>query len=536
MKRKAYIEQLPTCFINDLMLEKLADQITPHNQNKLISLLSELTTDIETINYRLDIIDDLIAIPELLGTLRKVVDIILTNDRRSIYQLTTPDCFTALDSAVAAFEAYIRCMEIMHEHYLKKGSMARSDGIKRLYGFFEGRYNSRHFTKLRSLVQELRNAMNGRIRSVTIAVNFDEGLLPVSVGLVGFSDKEYEPAPTLLDRIVNFGRTNENVVMKRLRERYTDDGSGQGTEERFADRELFRELDVVTKKYVNSIEKILAEYQAVGFEDMCALEYQLDFYMGEISMIENTAAKGLKMCRPKLLPPDKRRLSVRNIFDPIYFGEANAYNLHHADKKSVVTNDITFDENAGFYVLTRANNGGKTTFLRAVGICQVLAQAGFYVPAEECDLSLCDCIYTHFPKEEKAGIDASRFTEEIKEFKAISDVITDKSLLLMNESIQSTTPKECVEIASKLVRVFCIIGVRGIYATHLTDIAYRVDELNRDEKLSTLLSSIVVCTDKKTGERLYKIEKGCPQETSFADSIFEKFGLDIEAIEKRAGK
>ena len=76
------------------------------------------------------------------------------------------------------------------------------------------------------------------------------------------------------------------------------------------------------------------------------------------------------------------------------------------------------------------------------------------------------------------GINSSRFTTEIKEFKEISKTITDQSLLLMNESIQSTTPKECIEIASELVRIFAIIGARGVFATHLTDIAHMCDEIN----------------------------------------------------------
>ncbi|MFR5120775.1 MAG: MutS-related protein [Ruminococcus sp.] len=58
-------------------------------------------------------------------------------------------------------------------------------------------------------------------------------------------------------------------------------------------------------------------------------------------------------------------------------------------------------DSEGFYVLTGANNGGKTTFLRAVGLCQIMAQTGLYVPASYCEISLLDYIYTQFPQEEK---------------------------------------------------------------------------------------------------------------------------------------
>lgn len=147
---------------------------------------------------------------------------------------------------------------------------------------------------------------------------------------------------------------------------------------------------------------------------MYAIEYQLDFYSGAVMMIENVRSKGLEMCRPTLLPESQRKADIKGLFDPIYFKEANVWNLSNKPQKQVVTNDITFDENAGFYLLTGANNGGKTTFVRAVGICQVMAQAGLYVPASSCEISLVDCVYTHFPKEEQVGIDASRFTTEVR--------------------------------------------------------------------------------------------------------------------------
>ena len=232
--------------------------------------------------------------------------------------------------------------------------------------------------------------------------------------------------------------------------------------------------------------------------------------------------------------PSERRAVIKGIFDPIYFSEASVYNLSHKEKREVITNDISLAPDEGFYILTGANNGGKTTFVRAVGLCQIMAQAGLYVPAKECEISVCDMVYTHFPKEEQKGIDASRFTTEIKQFKEISDVITNHSLLLMNESIQSTTPKECVDIAVSLVHIFAVLGVRGVFATHLVDIAPKALELNSGEDMHTKIESITVSVDEGSGRRLYKIIKGLPGDTSYADTIFEKFGLDFEALKKRA--
>ena len=219
-------------------------------------------------------------------------------------------------------------------------------------------------------------------------------------------------------------------------------------------------------------------------------------------MINLCEASGMKMCRPVITGEET---VIEGLFDPIYFREARTYNMRakEKDKKPVVLNDITFGEGkdgADFYILTGANNGGKTTFVRAVGICFAMAQAGLYVPAVSCRLRPADYIYTHFPKEEQTGINASRFTTEIKQFRTISETVTDRSLLFMNESIQSTTPRECVEIAYEMVRIFTKIGVRGIFATHLPELADRIPELNASGVRSKT-ESLIVLTDEATGQR-----------------------------------
>ena len=497
-KTSGQTEQL----VNDMMLETLAKLICNSNAYKMQQILTELCDDEETINYRLDIIDDLIGMPELADMLKKIVRILIDNDKENIYKISSPTSFTTLDSAVTSFEAYIECIEYMHEFNERKGNSAHSQGVKKMLGFFERCYNDKNYKSLCKDVAELRRTIKNRISIIYHGAKF--------------SDKN---------------------VMGALKQRYTYEGNDKNSKDRVVntyEKALFEELDFITKKYVELIDDALDDYKAIGFKDVYSIEYQLDFYMGIIALIKSARSKGLDMCRPKILAKSERRAVIKGIFDPIYFSEAAIYNISHKEQREVITNDITFDENAGFYILTGANNGGKTTFVRAVGLCQLMAQAGLYVPASECEISPCDMIYTHFPKEEQKGIDASRFTSEIKQFKEISDTITNHSLLLMNESIQSTTPKECVDIAVSLVEVFSMLGVRGVFATHLVDIAPKALKLNDKEGLNTRIESITVSVDESSGKRLYKIVKGLPGDHSYADTIFKKFGLDFEALRKRA--
>lgn len=338
------------------------------------------------------------------------------------------------------------------------------------------------------------------------------------------------PSPRVLDRIIYHGaKFSANTFMDNIHERYIFENGDRYSKDKIVndiEQPLFDDLDHITKKYVKLIEQALSEYQAIGFDEVKSIDYQLEFYMGLLQLRQTAEYKGLKMCRPKLLPMNEHSARIKGVFDIIYFNEANLYNLRNKDKRKVITNDITLDNNGGFYLLTGANNGGKTTFVRAVGVCQILAQAGFFVPAEECEISVCDCIYTHFPKEEQKGIDSGKFTSEIKQFKTIIDNITENSLLLMNESIQSTTPTECVDIASRLVELFAGKGVRGIFATHLIDLAMKVDELNKKAVCGSVLKSIVSTVDEN-GERSYVIKEGKPMKNSFAENVLREFGIKL---------
>lgn len=538
-KKRFYdMQDLPQDYVANLEIEKLSEMLNKSYQYKMKRLFCEMSNDIDVINYRLDVLEDFIRIPKLATLVHQIVGIMTENDRNNIYKINNPDSFTQLDSAVTAYEAYLECMEIMHGFFVDNKDKIQSDGVKKLFGYFEEHHSDVHYSEMKQMVTDLRKAMKERIKSVTVAINFDENLVPESVGIVDFSSEKVGVKPSLLDRIVYYNaKFPQKTVKKNLIERYksSQEQFGNDKTENEIDRKLFKELDEVTKKYVKTVDKVLEQYQMLGLQDLYTFDYQLEFYIGAVKLVENARAKGLPMCRPKILPASEHKGVFKGVYDMIYFNEACIHNLTSKDKVSVVTNDISFDSDCGFYVLTGANNGGKTTFLRGVGICQLMAQTGLFVPCEECELSPVDYIYTHFPKEEKTGIDSSRFTMEMKEFKTISDTITENSMLLMNESIQSTTPKECVEIAGKLMRIFCKIGVHGIFATHLNDLAYEAEKLRQNDKenIKSKPESIVVTVNEDTGERKYKIKKAMPSDTSFAETVFEKFGINEAEILKK---
>ena len=162
----------------------------------------------------------------------------------------------------------------------------------------------------------------------------------------------------------------------------------------------------------------------------------------------------------------------------------------------------------------------------------MLAQAGLFVPAEYAEVSVCDNIFTHFPRDEEAGIDTSRFTNEIKDLKAIAQNMTGHSFVILNESLQSTTPEECLEIAKIHTELFASAGVRGLYVTHLTGLYKAFEELNQKD-YPTKLDSLVSVADEG-GQRLYKLKRTPPSGESLAMTIYRQFGATMADI-GRAG-
>ena len=530
-ERRRALSQLPQDYIADMEAERIAAMLSPDNPSVVMKLIGEMCTDPDVINYRLDALEDVLAMPRLSPTIHKIVRTIFDNERVNVSNLSSPDTFAALSAHISALDTFADCMEMLHSYYEEEGKNVKSEAMKSLFGYFEEIYASQDYADMKTDLADLKDAFSKRIRCVTVAINFNEEMRPVSAGVVGWSNTAATEKPSVFERIIYRNAKYADVNVKNLHTRYLDDNNREPND---VDKALFTELEKITSEYMGRLNRAMNDYKCISFNELRGVDEQLNFYDNAAKQVELAKAKGLKMCRPVLLPEEDRAADIKGLFDLCFFRKAAAADSNKTGDSLVVVNDIEMNDNARFYLLSGANNGGKTTFTRAVGTCHILVQLGLYAPAAECRMSPVDFIYTHFPKEEEVGINSSRFTTEIKELKTISDTITDRCLLLMNESIQSTTPAECMEIAAEIVRIFTIIGARGLFATHLTGLAKMTDEFNSDPDNRSKTDSLVVCVDESTGERIYRIKRGLPGESSYASVIFQKYGISADEIRRRA--
>ena len=229
--------------------------------------------------------------------------------------------------------------------------------------------------------------------------------------------------------------------------------------------------------------------------------------------------------RSEILPYETRDCSFKDIYNLKL-----AINKVGGEDINIITNDFDFDEKHRIYILTGPNRGGKTIFTQAVGIAMMMAQWGVYVPAREAAISPCDNIFTHFPADENDTVDLGRLGEESQRLSKIFEVATRHSLLLLNESLATTSVAEGVFIAKDVVRAMRYLGTRAIFNTHMHDLATSLEGINDEIEGDSRAESLI--TGVHDGERSFKVLIAPPQGVSYAADIAKKYGVTFEQMKK----
>jgi len=128
-------------------------------------------------------------------------------------------------------------------------------------------------------------------------------------------------------------------------------------------------------------------------------------------------------------------------------------------------------QEGSFAVLTGPNMGGKSTYLRQVGLIHLLAQAGFFVPADKAELGLVDRIFTRIGASDDLARGESTFMVEMREASLIARKATSKSLVLVDELGRGTATADGLSLARAIAEwLHDKRGCRTIFATHFHEL------------------------------------------------------------------
>jgi DNA mismatch repair ATPase MutS len=181
----------------------------------------------------------------------------------------------------------------------------------------------------------------------------------------------------------------------------------------------------------------------------------------------------------------------------------------------VVGNDA--DTNGkGLIIVTGANQGGKSTFLRSVGSAQLMMQSGMFVAADSFRASICRNLFTHFKREEDTAMTSGKFDEELGRMSDIVDHIAPYSMVLFNESFAATNEREGSKVARQIITALLEKSVRIVCVTHLYELAHGFFTHNRADAL-------FLRADRHTGgERSFKLAEGEPLPSSFGGDLYNR--------------
>jgi DNA mismatch repair protein MutS2 len=192
--------------------------------------------------------------------------------------------------------------------------------------------------------------------------------------------------------------------------------------------------------------------------------------------------------------------------------------LGNRDAEAVVPNDIVLGDEFRVLVVTGPNTGGKTITLSTIGLCALMAQAGYHVPAwEGSALPVFDAILTSFGDAQNIRRGLSTFSGHLARLTEILERAGERSLVLLDEILVGTEPSQGSALAVAYLEAFAARGATTAVATHY-------DRLKTLSYADTRFRNASVGLDPDRLIPTYRLSAGLPGSSS-PIAIAERLGV-----------
>ena len=482
------------------------------------------TVDKEVILYRQATVSDMIDIPEIKETLAKahpILDDIMELRRLDNELSGSGDSYLY---SITEIELYVSCIDTLAKGLSPVRARMRSAAFKALTDFILELSESDYYKELNAKLEALASRVH-EVKSITVGVNLDRQLRPSSAGIISINAEPFKSG-RVLDKILRLSFKNDAFTCIAELSPF---GKGQSDNKKEALVGAFNSaIEDVFSSSVKGWRHIVGEYVLDNTDFLLRMLPEIEFVSRASELMQRLSShEGCAICMPEVLPSEEKAFDAKGLYNP-------RVALMIDDR--IVENDFKFDDAARIYVLTGPNRGGKSVITVAVGAAQALMQLGLPVPARSASISIVDGIFTHFPEGADDTIDKGRLGEECARLREIFDGVTPDSMILLDESLSSTGAYEASYIASEILTSFAAIRCRGIFSTHLHELAATVPEINARSlecggvRIDTLVAGM------EEGARSFKIHRMKPDGKSYARDIADKYGLSFENIMRLAGE
>ena len=536
--------------VNDLSIEFIVDALTDKKSERelICSAMKKITDDPEVIRYRCDVFEDFLKFPKLrVAMIELTLKLADLRDLERFQKDQEASQLWSLINRVREIDDYVTCIRMI------KDTLSRidiqSDGLLALKQMVIDIERESGFDELKQDIDETL-AKARCLKSITIGVNLDAFLRPRTAGVLSLNNEKFTDAG-LMKRFMNFAnqkkelhdgtdvvgfrqfhpanerKNTKPVEINRTPAAYLGVGveGGPATGDDPLSEAIKKPVSEILKRTCSEIKSTLRRYVNMSGYTLIKLMPEILFYVRWAELIDKIKAVGMPVCKPVILDTDKRDCSFKELYNLKL-----VINKVKGEDINIITNGIDFNDEHRIFILTGPNRGGKTIFTQAWGLAMLLGQLGIYVPASYAEISPCDNIFTHFPADENDTVDLGRLGEESKRLAEIFDMATERSIMLLNESLATTSVTEGLFIAKDVVSAMRYLGARAIFNTHMHDLARSCDEINESVEGKSRAASLV--TGVHDGERSFKVSLLPPQGVSYAKDIALKYGVSFKQMKE----
>lgn len=246
-----------------------------------------------------------------------------------------------------------------------------------------------------------------------------------------------------------------------------------------------------------------------------SLRREVGFYVAALNLHETLQLHGHPTCQPVIRSGEG--IDTSALYSPLLALRG----------EQPVSSDLA-SADSGLVVVTGANQGGKSTFLRAVGIAQMMMQCGMFVTAAGFAAAPVQGVFTHFRREEDSRMESGKFDEELARMSDIADQITPGSLLLCNESFASTNERDAATVGGDIVLALRDAGVLVYLVTHQYEVAARLRHESAD-------GTFMRAERLDDGRRSHRVVPGDPLRTSYGLDLYDEVMASSTPSLPRAG-
>jgi len=268
-----------------------------------------------------------------------------------------------------------------------------------------------------------------------------------------------------------------------------------GAEERIKELEyeIFCELRCDLQE---KMEELLDFADTLALLDVYANFAQISFHRG--------------YCKPSF--NDKRILNLHGSFHPVI--------KEILQSQEFIPNDIYIDNDKNNIILiTGPNMAGKSTYLRQVALCALMAQIGCYVPAMSASMPIFDKIFTRVGASDNLAKGQSTFLVEMLETASILNFASKDSLVILDEIGRGTSTYDGLSLAWAIIEYLHdshMKGVKTLFATHYHELTHLADTLSGVQNYNVIV--------EKEKDKIIFMHKVLPGKAS------ESYGIDVAQL------